>query len=112
LRESKKIDNVDDFLKELKKKVCSDGIRYIRRAKNEITLDKLGFWNEEYAIARLSTLEKTDLKKGNPKEDRNDKFESIWEFKKHICGLEIYIKIGVPYDKTSEFRLISFHEDD
>ncbi|GAB2027987.1 hypothetical protein [Lactovum odontotermitis] len=85
-----------------------------RDGKNKRLLDKLAISTKD-AIEITKFLRVCDYHKG-PKPDfdreRRKRGETIWEFKKSIEGILVYIKIQVRLQPKGQAIIISFHEDE
>lgn len=81
------------------------------RPENEETLNKLGYMPSD-AIKDILHLTYKDYFRGPSKNISKSGLREgeIWEYKKNIQGLDIYIKCQLVYRPLS-VTIISFHED-
>ena len=105
------VKEINAFLRAFKH---SPHIVFLKRPKNLLLLRKLSY-NKQDAIHVVKALKATDYHAG-PKDDfdenRKKRGEVVWEFKRTIEHISVYIKLQVRKAPTGKAVLISFHEDE
>lgn len=105
-------DEINAFLDEFKN--AHEVIFLGQRLKNQKMLEILKI-NTKMAIKLTEKLSPDDYFKG-PKPDMNSAHkqngEVVWEFKKNIHGIFVYIKLQVRKNPIGQAFVISFHEDE
>jgi hypothetical protein len=82
----------------------------VGRPKNREFVDRLEITDKE-AILIVEHLRVSDYHAG-PKPDFKLANESVWEFKKSLKGMTVYIKLQVRKNPIGTAYIISFHEDE
>lgn len=104
--------SVDSFLDECRELIRQ---RKVDPFTNDIdtknTLNMLGY-STRAMLQEIFELEVDDLYKG-PKKDKNSKYPGeVWEFKKEVQGILLYIKLKIRIiGDRRELFVMSFHPD-
>ncbi len=99
------LDEVKQFLLDFKQAATSNGVDFVPRKDNILTLSYLGITkkNVEEILLGLSVA---DFCKGPLPDD--SKPGELWEFGKNMDGEEVYIKLKV-VKESNLAKCISFH---
>ena len=102
---------VADFLNECHNLIKEGKVDlFLNDPDNRRTMEILGY-NPEALLQEILELESKHLYKG-PKMDKDSRYPGeIWEFKKEVQSILLYIKLKIRVRNGKDVFLMSFHPD-
>lgn len=102
---------VDDFLTECRELIKENKVDlFLNDPDNRSTMEMLGY-TPRAILQEIIELESKDLYKG-PKMDKDSRYPGeVWEFKKEVKSILLYIKLKIRIRNGKDVFLMSFHPD-
>ncbi len=105
-------EHIQDFLLQMRNLIQSRNYDFVPRKKNMQALIDCGMTIKD-AKEELLNLTVTDYYKGPKRDFDHNRPGDIWEFKKKIDELKIYIKVKIVHENNKKvLRCLAFHKDE